>query len=361
MRKLLLYIGFDKSLEAKNKFTYIINGVSILLVLLYLSFFIVLVKSFLVNLVSILCLIVLLSVFILLKKKRYGAAKLLLVFGFLMQECALVFLWFPVEANINYFFFIVAPISFFIYDFEIREDKISIIAVNILAAFLLLASEVFLFSNPLVQLSGNMIKLFSSLSIISTMGSIFIVYYFYAWNLSKNRKELNHLAETDSLTGVYNRRTLYREGEALFSYCTKNKCNFSFIILDIDHFKKVNDQYGHPVGDELLKQLTNLISENIRHSDIFTRYGGEEFALILKDISEESNLELARNLKSLVEKNDFVISEELSIHITISIGVSTYSNTQKDFDDIVILADNALYEAKERGRNRVVVSKTIRK
>ncbi len=350
------FIGYENSLKTKDKFTYIINASSLFLVFLFSIFFIVLVKHVWINSITLLCFTILSLVFVLLKKKRYRLAKIFLISGFLFQECTLVFLWFPVEANFNYFFFIVTPISFFIYDFEIKEERTPIVIVNLLAVLLLFASETIPMAAPQVSLSENLLLLFSGLSVISTLGSIFIVYYFYARNLSMSRRELSRLAETDYLTGTFNRRILYREGEALFSYCKKKSYNFAFIIFDIDHFKKVNDQYGHPAGDEILIQLTRLISANIRHSDVFGRYGGEEFALILKEILTETNIDVAQNLRRIIEDNVFIISENLKVKITVSMGVASFSEDQKTFDDIVILADNALYKAKENGRNRVEIS-----
>lgn len=356
MNKFLLFIGYKESLELKNRFTYIITGVSIFLAFFFLVFYIFAVHSSVVTLVTILCLVDFFSIFVFLKKKMYTLAKLLLIFGFLFQEFSVVFLWFPKEANFNYFFFVITPITFFIYDFDIKKERTTIVVINFLATILLLASEIYPLSEPVVILSDTMIRIFSSLSILTTLGSISIVYYFYSHNLSLTHKELNYLAETDGLTNVFNRRTLYREGEKLFLYSKKYNRRFTFMIFDIDHFKNINDRYGHPVGDKVLIQLTELITENTRQHDIFSRYGGEEFALILKDTSTADNIRVAENLRKIVGKNDFVINDEIIIHLTMSIGVTEYSDKYSVFDELVRQADKALYQAKEEGRNRIVFS-----
>ncbi len=124
MINLIKWSGYSQDLDIRNRFTYIINCFSIALVVLFFSFYIVYVKELLVILATSLCLIDFFVVFFLLRIKRYNTAKVLMLLGFLFQEFSLIFLWFPSEANFNYFLFIVAPIAFFIFDFDILREKI---------------------------------------------------------------------------------------------------------------------------------------------------------------------------------------------------------------------------------------------
>jgi len=135
---------------------------------------------------------------------------------------------------------------------------------------------------------------------------------------------------------------------------------FSLLIIDIDHFKKVNDTYGHVVGDKCLIQLARLISKNIRPSDIFARYGGEEMAILLPNTWQTDAKNVADKVRVIIEEKNIDIDisnevETLFLNCTVSIGVSTTSKELVKGTDIVKQADEALYLAKAEGRNVVIV------
>jgi diguanylate cyclase (GGDEF)-like protein/PAS domain S-box-containing protein len=164
------------------------------------------------------------------------------------------------------------------------------------------------------------------------------------------KKELEKFASIDKLTGIYNRRMLDTFLQKEIEVAKRHKDNLSLIIIDIDFFKLVNDTYGHLVGDNVLKQLSKIISENIRISDIFGRYGGEEFLIICTKTSEDSAFILAEKLRKEIENFRF----EKVGYKTISLGISSL---KKD-DNIELLfkkADEALYEAKKSGRNKSII------
>lgn len=355
MKRFLEFIGYNDTLDPKNKFTYIINSFSFLMVTIYLIYYIIEVKSHIVNIVTILCLIDLSIVYIILKFKRYRLAKTVMVFGYFFQVFSIVFLWFPVESNLNYFFFIVTPVSFFIYDFEILRERIAIIIFNIIGIVLLLLSEIYQFREPLVSLNINQQKFLTILSILGTTLSISIVFYSYSNNIHLIHKELNYLANTDSLTKIYNRRSLVREGKSIFQLSRKYGRGFTLMVFDIDFFKKINDEFGHPIGDKVLIQVTELIQKSIRQNDFFFRYGGEEFALIIKDSTLDADIIVAENLRKKVESHTFRIDGGIEIKLTISIGVVSFPCKSENFEDMRKNADCALYKAKNSGRNKVVV------
>ncbi|MGL1890353.1 MAG: GGDEF domain-containing protein [Spirochaetaceae bacterium] len=354
MDRLLKLLGYTNDIEVNTKFAYIINSVSIGMVTLFFVFYIMFANSIILNIATTVCLMIFIYVYVLLKKKRLLTAKLLLMIGFFFQEFSIVFLWFPNETNFNYFFFIIAPITFFIYNIDIKIEKIFLFTFNILAIVLLFLSELVVNVNPLIIIDESIITLFSSMSVLSTISSITIVYFFYGRTLTTIHKELKLLANTDALTSILNRRALFRAGEELFEACKKRDLQFTLILIDIDFFKDVNDSYGHPVGDEILVQLTELITTHIRRNDIFSRYGGEEFAIILKNTEESDNEKTATMLGEFVRDHDFIVSDGTVIKLTISLGVVTSSSKYSDFSSLVKLADKALYEAKERGRNRAI-------
>jgi diguanylate cyclase (GGDEF)-like protein len=124
-------------------------------------------------------------------------------------------------------------------------------------------------------------------------------------------------------------------------------------MFDIDHFKHVNDTYGHLAGDHVLKHLASVIKSRIRREDIMARYGGEEFAIILPEIENSNAIRFAEKIRQIVEQTTFIF-EDTEIPVTISIGVSTVPEDVHSPEDFVRLADDNLYDAKRSGRNCVV-------
>lgn len=164
---------------------------------------------------------------------------------------------------------------------------------------------------------------------------------------------LETLAITDGLTGAYNHRYFYKRLNEEFDRAKRYGTPLSVIMIDIDFFKKINDVYGHLVGDSVLIDLSKLLKQNIRKHDIFARYGGEEFAIILPHTNFEGANKEAERLRRAVENHKFNhINTEGEI--TISLGFATYPDINVDKpEDLVKLADSALYEAKNSGRNNV--------
>jgi len=160
-------------------------------------------------------------------------------------------------------------------------------------------------------------------------------------------------ARSDSLTGLHNRRHLDDGLEHLSSRLGQEGCGFSFLILDVDHFKHFNDTYGHLGGDCVLATLGRVLRETMRKEDILTRYGGEEFAVILPGLCIDEAAEIAERLRIAVSETEMTGSEGEPLPcVTISVGVTEASPGQ-DPTAVITAADKAMYEAKEAGRNRV--------
>jgi diguanylate cyclase (GGDEF)-like protein len=169
-------------------------------------------------------------------------------------------------------------------------------------------------------------------------------------------KELYKMAVVDALTGVYNKRYFEERVQEEFSYCFRNKVPLSLVMFDIDHFKKINDTYGHPTGDYVLSRIAGLAKTIVRSEDILARYGGEEFVVILKASDAEGALTLAERLRRLIEESEFDF-EEKKIRITISVGVaSLVGQNFANWETMLKLADSLLYKSKNAGRNRVSAS-----
>ena len=169
-------------------------------------------------------------------------------------------------------------------------------------------------------------------------------------------EEVQNLALTDALTGLYNRRGLFEIGHIEFTRTRRLGRDFSVIMIDIDHFKHVNDQYGHPVGDQVLQFLASELRSIVRGADIVGRYGGEEFAIFLSGSNGKGAIELSERLRAMIEKTPFHVGEN-RISLTISLGVTEYNENSPDLETLVARADQALYVAKHKGRNRVVLGK----
>lgn len=164
-----------------------------------------------------------------------------------------------------------------------------------------------------------------------------------------SKKFIEEIAYIDTLTGIYNRRMFFKLAEEQIKLTKRYGSDLSFILIDIDHFKDVNDSFGHQAGDMVLKELTKLISDNIRESDIFGRYGGEEFILVCPQTKKEDTIKLAEKLRVAVESYQFKTVGKK----TISLGVSSLGEND-DIETLIKKADEALYVAKSEGRNKVV-------
>ena len=167
-----------------------------------------------------------------------------------------------------------------------------------------------------------------------------------------NLEQLERLANYDSLTGLYNRGAILRKLEELTNHARRYKEEFILSLMDIDHFKRVNDQYGHLVGDEVLERIAKLVREDVRIADSVGRYGGEEFIVVLPKTDLPSAVIVAERIREIIEATEMIASEGKVFSVTVSQGLSGY-RAGDDKDSLISRADEALYRAKETGRNRV--------
>ncbi len=172
--------------------------------------------------------------------------------------------------------------------------------------------------------------------------------------LEEAKELLRQQAITDGLTGLYNYRHFKEQLLMELNRAQRHNINVSLIMLDIDYFKHYNDTNGHPAGDVILKELAELLKSNVRKIDLAARYGGEEFALVLMETNKESARFVAEKIRRLVEEHHFAYEEKQpNGKITISTGVATFPEDEKDFDGLVKVADERLYLAKQAGRNLI--------
>ncbi len=166
------------------------------------------------------------------------------------------------------------------------------------------------------------------------------------------------LSITDALTGLYNRRHFNERYAAEFMRAARYQRPLSVLLIDIDHFKKFNDEHGHLVGDKVLKLTAKVLEESIRKVDLLARFGGEEFVVVLPEIDKEHARQAAEKLRRAIELTHFPKEESQPLgHITASFGLASFSEDASEGDALLKLADQALYEAKANGRNRVEAAK----
>lgn len=188
---------------------------------------------------------------------------------------------------------------------------------------------------------------------ISLFGG-FLTFYLsnYVVTVNHSYLELKKQAQFDYLTGLMNVRQFSSLLEKASKRTRSTNRSFALLVLDIDHFKTVNDTYGHPAGDEVLRGLSRLLIQSISIKDSVFRNGGEEFSILIPDANRESALNLAENIRKTVEQHQFYLPNGVDLSITISIGVAISTVAQSN-TEIIQQADDALYKAKNSGRNRV--------
>lgn len=171
--------------------------------------------------------------------------------------------------------------------------------------------------------------------------------------LSASNAELMYLAQNDALTGLHNRRYFMQETGAELARAARAQSPTSMLILDIDFFKKINDEYGHPVGDVVLQQVAQLLAAGVRATDIVARLGGEEFVILMPHTARAGALALGEKLRASLDQQDLHCKNHV-LHVTLSVGVSELAAGGVGlYEDLYTAADKALYVAKTNGRNRV--------
>jgi diguanylate cyclase (GGDEF)-like protein len=169
---------------------------------------------------------------------------------------------------------------------------------------------------------------------------------------------------TDPLMGIYNRRYLERRLTTEVARASRYGMPLSVLLLDIDHFKPINDSYGHQVGDIVLAELAQLIVNTVRTTDIVTRYGGEEIMVMAPSTPLKTAANLAERLRKIIAHRPFDVPAKLNrklkaLHITVSVGVACFGLNANDFQSLIQSADEALYRAKKKGRNCVITARPV--
>jgi diguanylate cyclase (GGDEF)-like protein len=269
---------------------------------------------------------------------------------------------------------IMLPIDKFLYSLQkrtqqqidIHNKKIASIFDKLLVVFLLaFILSVLMFYMvlkkiiiPIKTLQENILKYTNGVDVeekkiyySDEIGMMTENFYEMKEKLDKKYELLEEIAMKDALTKIANRHLFFKLSSELCSLSKRFNTPMALLMIDIDHFKKINDTYGHPIGDEILKHIVSLVNKQIRSSDVFARFGGEEFVVLLPHTELEAAREIAQKLCSQIEKTPYE-NDKIKVNVTVSIGIALYRNDE-DIEETIQRADKALYRAKEGGRNRV--------
>ncbi|MCP3391612.1 sensor domain-containing diguanylate cyclase [Bradyrhizobium sp. CCGB12] len=172
-----------------------------------------------------------------------------------------------------------------------------------------------------------------------------------AMQLQEDMLKLRQLADTDFMTGLMNRRSFLAVADDAVAFCRRYKRNMATLMIDIDHFKKINDTHGHAAGDDAIKRVAEIVSQSIRTTDKAARFGGEEFVVLLREIDQDTAVLLADRIRTSIESAT-VRHGDIVIPITVSVGLALFDESDRDVQDVIERADQGLYVAKKTGRNR---------
>lgn len=172
------------------------------------------------------------------------------------------------------------------------------------------------------------------------------------------RNRIFESANIDSLTGISNRTAFYQRADALLAYCMRNQRPLCLAFIDIDHFKRINDNYGHEAGDTALREFGAQLRRSFRKSDVIARLGGEEFAVMLPDISNDAALELCEQLRQVTGSMKILLPDGQSLGFTVSIGLVQDCVQYGDLHSVIRRADKAMYQSKSNGRDQVTVAES---
>lgn len=197
----------------------------------------------------------------------------------------------------------------------------------------------------------------SNTTLVFALANGFGLYFSISFGAAQRREytaltELKRKAETDALTSIFNRRRIMELGQREFSTAKRYAHPCSLLLLDIDHFKTINDSHGHAAGDEVLVTLVDRCTENLREADLFGRIGGEEFAIFMPHSTQAQAIMAAKRLKNAISETPFSVIGK-TLDVTVSIGVAELSNSMSSLDELFQKVDSALYAAKHKGRNAI--------
>jgi diguanylate cyclase (GGDEF)-like protein len=286
------------------------------------------------------------------RKGYYSQARWLLVFAVMGAQLAVTIISFGSFLNSYYSYILFALVTIVVFPLERWKSIIFLFTLNI-GLYLYFEFNWIEPTPALLELDNDIVRLIrhlypttSLLSVLFFMGMVELI-------AARNERKLEALSVTDELTQLPNRRYFENTFKLEAAQSQRSQGPLSLAILDIDHFKQVNDDYGHDVGDQVLVHIAELLRRSTRAGNVIARVGGEEFALLLPNTKQSEALEMAERIRANIEGASYLHDGE-QLPLTISIGIAEV-DCDSPLEHSYKLADEALYEAKRKGRNRVQI------
>jgi diguanylate cyclase (GGDEF)-like protein len=355
MNTLLKKIGYNHNLESKNKYAYIVAVIQLFAYMTYFVFYFIFTHAFSICILTFVSMLLIIVSIFLLKGRHFYFAKVIIVLTFLNHIVIDTLILFPENSLLFQYFLLFPPAIFLLFTIKSRREIITAIVLCALVLFFTVFNALFL-GISVLSVDENFVFIYGLLNTVNVAFIFVFIYLFYTMKLNYTEKELKLLAETDALTRIYNRRMFFDSGNQLFRLSDEVDFNFSLLLFDIDYFKNINDTYGHASGDLVLADFAAILKSNIRKNDNVYRCGGEEFAIIIRSADPSSVYSFWHKINHAMHEYDFLSTEGHVIKLTVSAGAVSYQKHNfRNFNEMISAADDTLYEAKNNGRNQMMI------
>ncbi|MBN2794214.1 MAG: diguanylate cyclase [Clostridia bacterium] len=275
----------------------------------------------------------------------------------ILTSMSLVFIqsvfFFGKDFGFHFQLFPLLVVIFLLMDFTLIFERYSIYILTLMSLLLFFFCDTVFFDSLSISYA-KYAGFHYAMVIIISFGGMLVLLYYLSSEMFSTKDMLYNMATVDMLTELYNRRTFIKRGEEFFKIASRGGNGFSVIIFDVDSFKSVNDEYGHIVGDKVLKELSALARSLVRETDVIGRYGGEEFAILLPNTNAEQAAIVAEKLRFEIEKYEVHV-QPYKINRTISLGIMAFDLKISSFSDMMDKADKAMYKSKSSGKNMITI------
>lgn len=256
------------------------------------------------------------------------------------------------HSGFHYYIALLAVVPFLTFNDSVAVRTVKIILI--ITTFSFLDSALVNYNPPYALNTSvlNGLRIFNASVFITSAVFVALFYFKASYDV---RIKLEHASTTDELTGLYNRRLFIHLAENELKENQRNNTTISIILLDIDNFKNINDQHGHVCGDQALIIISEILHQTVRPKDIISRWGGEEFVILLPDTDIKQAEIVAERLRSNIE-NRSIVCQDVKFSMTVTLGIVSKNTDEYSLDKLIELADNAMYTGKSRGKNQCVIA-----